>query len=289
MNSLENAYKIFRLYQSRYQDRYNLQKELLQEIRFMDLKQERKILKDRSKSKRPDTLDSITQLWKDNLVNDVIQLSLNGNSLDETKNKLIKKINNQFNYFKQTKSEDVLDLYFNSIALSYGPHSAYMSPKRVEDFDIDMKLSLEGIGALLTSDGLYTTIASLVPGGPAEKSNKLKPNDKIVGVAQSNEETITDVIGWRIDDVVRLIRGPKDTKVHLEIIPSTSLDDSQTKLIEITRGIVNLEDQAAEKNWPPPSTPRRRWPRRVRRARILGCLLDTNKSSPVEICHILCR
>ena len=87
----------------------------------------------------------------------------------------------------------------------------------------------------------------LVPGGPAEKSNKLKPNDKIVGVAQSNEETITDVIGWRIDDVVRLIRGPKDTKVHLEIIPSTSLDDSQTKLIEITRGIVNLEDQAAEK------------------------------------------
>ena len=94
---------------------------------------------------------------------------------------------------------------------------------------------------------MYTTIASLVPGGPAEKSNKLKPNDKIVGVAQSNEETITDVIGWRIDDVVRLIRGPKDTKVHLEIIPSTSLDDSQTKLIEITRGIVNLEDQAAEK------------------------------------------
>ena len=247
MNSLENAYSIYRLYQSRYQDRYNLQKELLQEIRFMDLKQERKILKDRSKSKRPDTLDSITQLWKDNLVNDVIQLSLNGNSLDETKNKLIKKINNQFNYFKQTKSEDVLDLYFNSIALSYGPHSAYMSPKRVEDFDIDMKLSLEGIGALLTSDGLYTTIASLVPGGPAEKSNKLKPNDKIVGVAQSNEETITDVIGWRIDDVVGLIRGPKDTKVQLEIIPSTSLDDSQTKLIEITRGIVNLQDQAAEK------------------------------------------
>ena len=246
-NSLENAYKIFHLYQSRYQDRYDLQKKLLSEIKLMDLKQDRKILKDRSKIKRPNTLESVTQLWEDNLVNDVIQLSLNGNNLDETGNKIIKKINNQFNYFKQTKSEDVLDLYFNSIARSYGPHSDYMSPKRVEDFDIGMKLSLEGIGALLTSDGLYTTIASLVPGGPAEKSNKLKPNDKIVGVAQSKEETITDVIGWRIDDVVRLIRGPKETKVQLEIIPSTSLDDSQTKVIEITRGIVNLEDQAAEK------------------------------------------
>ena len=122
-----------------------------------------------------------------------------------------------------------------------------MSPKRSEDFDIDMKLSLEGIGALLTTDGMYTSISSLVPGGPAEKSNKLKANDKIIGVAQENEEILTDIIGWRIDDVVQLIRGPKNTKVKLEIIPSTSLDESQTKVIEITRNIVMLEDQAANK------------------------------------------
>ena len=95
-----------------------------------------------------------------------------------------------------------------------------------EDFDIDMSLSLEGIGALLSTDGLYTTISSLVPGGPAEKSDKLKPNDRIVGVAQETEDEITDVIGWRIDDVVQLIRGPKDTEVKLEVIPSTSLDES---------------------------------------------------------------
>ena len=122
-----------------------------------------------------------------------------------------------------------------------------MSPRRTEDFDIGMSLSLEGIGALLSTDGLYTTISSLVPGGPAEKSDKLKPNDRIVGVAQETEDEITDVIGWRIDDVVQLIRGPKDTEVKLEIIPSTSLDESQTKIITLTRNVVKLEDQAAEK------------------------------------------
>tara|TARA_B100000700_G_C15058806_1_gene864414 strand:- start:5970 stop:7376 length:1407 start_codon:yes stop_codon:yes gene_type:complete len=121
-----------------------------------------------------------------------------------------------------------------------------MSPKRMEDFEIDMRLSLEGIGALLSSDGLYTTIASLVPGGPAEKTDKLKPKDKIIGVAQEGEDDITDVIGWRIDDVVQLIRGPKNTNVRLEIIPSSSVDESETKIIEITRNVVKLEDQAAE-------------------------------------------
>ena len=110
-----------------------------------------------------------------------------------------------------------------------------------------MSLSLEGIGALLSTDGLYTTISSLVPGGPAEKSDKLKPNDRIVGVAQETEDEITDVIGWRIDDVVQLIRGPKGTEVKLELIPSTSLDESVTKIITLTRNVVKLEDQAAEK------------------------------------------
>ena len=123
-----------------------------------------------------------------------------------------------------------------------------MSPKRKEDFDINMSLSLEGIGALLSSDGMYTIISSLVAGGPAEKSDSIKPNDRIIGVAQDGDENITDVIGWRIDDVVKLIRGPKDSKVKLEIIPATSLDDSNTQVIEITRNIVKLEDQAAEKN-----------------------------------------
>jgi len=245
--SLEKAFKIFGLYRSRYSERHQLQKRLLSEIENLDLRQNRKILKDRSESKRKETTEDLKVLWEDLLINDVIQLNLTGNDLNETGIKLTKRIDNQFNFFERTTSEDVVDLYINSIALSYGPHTTYMSPKRTEDFDIDMSLSLEGIGALLSTDGLYTTITSLVPGGPAEKSDKLKPNDRIVGVAQETEDEITDVIGWRIDDVVQLIRGPKDTEVKLEVIPSTSLDESQTKIITLTRNVVKLEDQAAEK------------------------------------------
>ena len=245
--SLEKAFNIFELYRSRYSQRYHLQKSLLSEIENLDLRKNRRILKDRSESKRKETNEDLKVLWEDLLINDVIQLNLNGNDLNETGIKLTKRIDNQFNFFERTTSDDVVDLYINSIALSYGPHTAYMSPKRTEDFDIDMSLSLEGIGALLSTDGLYTTISSLVPGGPAEKSDKLKPNDRIVGVAQETEDEITDVIGWRIDDVVQLIRGPKDTEVKLEVIPSTSLDESQTKIITLTRNVVKLEDQAAEK------------------------------------------
>jgi len=245
--SLEQAFKIFELYRSRYLERHQLQKSLLSEIETLDLRQNRKILKDRTESDRKETIEDLMRLWEDLLINDVIQLNLSGNDLNETKNKLTKRIDNQFNFFERTKSEDVIDLYINSIALTYGPHTTYMSPKRTEDFDIDMSLSLEGIGALLSNDGLYTTIASLVPGGPAEKSNKLKPNDRIVGVAQETEDVITDVIGWRIDDVVQLIRGPKNTEVKLEVIPATSLDETQTKIITLTRNFVKLEDQAAQK------------------------------------------
>jgi len=245
--SLEKAFNIFGLYKSRYSQRYNLQKSLLSEIENLDLRKNRRILKDRSESKRKETTEDLKVLWEDLLINDVIQLNLNGNDLIDTGIKLTKRIDNQFNFFERTTSDDVVDLYINSIALSYGPHTNYMSPKRTEDFDIDMSLSLEGIGALLSTDGLYTTISSLVPGGPAEKSDKLKPNDRIVGVAQETEDEITDVIGWRIDDVVQLIRGPKDTEVKLEVIPSTSLDESQTKIITLTRNVVKLEDQAAEK------------------------------------------
>ncbi len=245
--SLEQAFKIFALYRSRYVERYQLQKSLLSEIETLDLRQNRKILKDRAESDRKETIEDLERLWEDLLINDVIQLNLSGNDLNETKNKLTKRIDNQFNFFERTKSEDVIDLYINSIALTYGPHTTYMSPKRTEDFDIDMSLSLEGIGALLSNDGLYTTISSLVPGGPAEKSNKLKPNDRIVGVAQETEDVITDVIGWRIDDVVQLIRGPKNTEVKLEVIPATSLDESQTKIITLTRNFIKLEDQAAQK------------------------------------------
>ena len=203
--------------------------------------------RDLSDAERLNNQKELRDLWVDLSTNDVIQLMLSGNTLEESVSKTKKRMSNQLNYFLQTRNEDVFNIFVNSIAAVYGPHTAYMSPKNSEDFDINMSLSLEGIGALLSSDGLYTSISSLVPGGPAEKTDLLQPEDKIVGVGQDDTGEIVDVVGWRIDDVVDLIRGPKGSKVRLEIIPSSALNDSETKEILIVRNVVKLEDQAAEK------------------------------------------
>ena len=244
---LQIAYDLFNKYIDRYQERYEVQIEFLKEVNEEDLHGNRKIERMLSEGSRQISSDALRDLWQDLSTNDVIQLMLAGNSLGESVEKTIKRMNNQLNYFQQTRGEDVFNIFVNSIASIYGPHTAYMSPKTSEDFDINMSLSLEGIGALLSSDGLYTSISSLIPGGPAEKTDSLKPEDKIIGVGQDADGEIVDVIGWRIDDVVDLIRGPKGSTVRLEIIPSTALSDNETKEVEIIRNVVKLEDQAAEK------------------------------------------
>ncbi|MDC0591211.1 carboxy terminal-processing peptidase, partial [Gammaproteobacteria bacterium] len=240
-------FKLFNLYVSRYQERYQRQIDFLNTAQLESFDTPRALLRDLSEIERLNSLDDLNALWIDLSTNDVIQLMLSGNTLEEAITKTIKRMDNQLNYFLQTRNEDVFNIFVNAIASIYGPHTNYMSPKNSEDFDINMSLSLEGIGALLSSDGLYTSISSLVPGGPAEKTESLKPKDKIIGVGQDEFGEIIDVIGWRIDDVVDLIRGPKGSKVRLEIIPSTSLNDSETREIEIIRNVVKLEDQAAEK------------------------------------------
>ena len=247
-SDLVEIFKLFEIYKNRYLTRHTVQVEFLGQLTGQDLLLNKKIRRDRSEAIRSNRLDELRTLWKDLIINDVIQLILSGNTLEEAKEKLSKRLTNQKNFFSQTRHEHIFNIYANSLTGSYGPHTNYMSPKTKEDFDINMSLSLEGIGALLSSDGMYTTIASLVAGGPAEKSDSIKPNDRIIGVAQDGDENITDVIGWRIDDVVRLIRGPKDSKVKLEIIPATSLDDSNTQIIEIKRNVVKLEDKAAKKD-----------------------------------------
>ena len=246
-NDLEIAFFLFNNYVKRYKQRYKTQINFLDDISENNLKSSRTLIRTLSEGERLNTLDELKKLWIDLSINDVIQLMLSGNTIDESVSKTVKRMENQLNYFEQTRNEDVFNIFVNSIASVYGPHTAYMSPKNSEDFDINMSLSLEGIGALLTSDGLYTSISSLVPGGPAEKTESLKPEDKIIGVGQDEKGEIIDVIGWRIDDVVDLIRGPKVSKVRLQIIPSTSINDNETKEIEIIRNVVKLEDQEAER------------------------------------------
>ena len=244
---LDIAFNIFNQYVDRYQLRYQTQMDFLDNINEENLYSSRTLIRDLSESERLKSLQSLKNLWVDLSINEIIQLMLSGNTLEEAKDKTKKRMNNQLNYFEQTRNEDVFNIFVNSIASIFGPHTTYMSPKNSEDFDINMSLSLEGIGALLSSDGLYTSISSLVPGGPAEKTDLIKPKDKIIGVGQDDEGKMVDVIGWRIDDVVELIRGPKGSKVRLEIIPSSALSDTETKEIEIVRNVVKLEDQAAEK------------------------------------------
>ena len=182
--------------------------------------------------------------WEKRITDSLIRLLLNDKDQEEARKLLVKRYQTQIKQFEQRDSQDVLQIYANALASLYDPHTAYFSPRRNENFQISMSLSLEGIGAELTTEDEYTKVIRVIPGGPADLHGSLKAEDKIVGVGQ-DEEDIVDVIGWRIDDVVALIRGAKDTSVRLEYIPANG-DSSNTKIIKILRDKVKLEDKSAQ-------------------------------------------
>lgn len=191
--------------------------------------------------------DELDKLWSKRLENSLLSLKLSGKDLADAKKTLNRRLENQLKRITQTRDEDVFQIYMNAYTQLYDPHTQYQSPRSSETFNIRMKLSLEGIGALLQTEDEFTKVVSLVPGGPASQAGELKPADKIIGVGQDNEE-IVDVIGWRLDEVVDLIRGPKASTVRLQVIPANAKDNSQTKVISIVRNTVKLEDQAAKKS-----------------------------------------
>ena len=190
------------------------------------------------------TQEEASEFWEKRLVDSMIRLLLNEKDEADARELLIKRYKNQIKQFEQRDSQDVLQLYANALASLYDPHTSYFSPRANENFQINMSLSLEGIGAELSTEDDYTKINRIVPGGPADLHGVLKAEDKIVGVGQA-EEDIVDVIGWRIDDVVALIRGAKDTTVRLQFIPSKG-DSSNTKTITIVRDTVKLENKSAQ-------------------------------------------
>ncbi|MBL6811714.1 MAG: carboxy terminal-processing peptidase [SAR86 cluster bacterium] len=246
--SLDEIFKIYQNYSDRTLELINYQKDAVNLIiTSSDLNTTEFIKKSREDEKRFNSLGSIKNYHALLIKNEFINILLSNDNFENSKSKLLKRLKNRIKSLKRIKSDDIFSLYINSITSLYDPHTNYLSPKSQEDFEINMSLSLEGIGAILSIEDGITKIVRLIPGGPADKSGLLKVNDKIVGVASLPENDIEDVRDWRIDEVVRLIRGPKNTKVRLEIIPNSSPDDILGRVIEITRGLVKLEDQAAKK------------------------------------------
>ena len=244
---LEPAFTIFNTYRMRLLDRTKF---LLEEIDkglsaigfdsedSMDIEREEKPWSDNNQ-----VLDTY---WRKRIKAAALTLILNGKTLEEAEQLLRKRYTNRLKQAKQTNSEDAFQLYINAFTNTYDPHTQYFSPRTSRNFDINMSLSLEGIGAVLKGDEDYTSVIELVPAGPAQKSGLLGPADKIISVGQGTAGPLIDVVGWRLDDVVELIRGPKDSKVRLEIIKAGS-DSGSSEVIEITRNKVALEEQAAQK------------------------------------------
>lgn len=191
-------------------------------------------------------IDELKNLWKKQTKNDLLSLMISGSLSDEPINNLAKRYKNRIKRINQQKEEDIFSLVVNVLSKAFDPHSSYLSPKSSEDFDMDMSLKLEGIGALLGLEDDYTKIVSLVPGGPAEKSGLIEPEDKVISIRQGDEESYEDVIGWRIDDVVDLIRGKSGTKVEIEFLSSDSLNENVKKKVLLTREEVKLEDRAVK-------------------------------------------
>lgn len=245
--NLAPAFTIFNLYHERVIDRFEKIIASLQEgIDQYDFEVEESLELDREDTPWATSQEELDDLWRKRLKNSVLNLKLADKQIDEIQKLLVKRYQNRLTRTRQTNSEDVYQLYINSFTKSYDPHTQYFSPRTSENFNINMSLSLEGIGAVLQIEDEYTKVVSLVPAGPADKSKKIHPDDKIISVGQDKDGEMVDVVGWRLDEVVQLIRGKKDTIVRLEIIPASAKDSSESKLIQITRNKVKLEEQSAK-------------------------------------------
>ena len=197
---------------------------------------------DREKAAFPKNEEEANKLWEERVKNDIINLKLKDKKWSEIKSKLTKRYNLAIRRLTQTKADDILQTYLNAFAREIDPHTSYLAPRTAKSFNESMNLSLEGIGATLQSEDDETSIKSLVPGAPAEKSKKLHPGDKIIGVGQATGE-IEDIVGWRLEDIVEKIKGKKGTKVRLEIEPSKG---GKSRIITLVRDKVRIEDQAAK-------------------------------------------
>lgn len=246
---LDAGFTIYKRYLDRVKERLDFALTVLGKgVDKMDFNGNETLEVDRKNDPWPKDKTELDTLWRKRVMDEVLRLKIAGKDPKAIQDLLVKRYKNQLVRLDQTRAEDIFQAYINTFAQSYDPHTNYLSPDSAENFDINMSLSLEGIGAVLQSDNDQVKVVRLVPAGPADKTKQLAPSDKIVGVAQGDKEMV-DVIGWRLDEVVKLIRGAKGSVVRLEVIPHTNAPNDQTsKIVSITREAVKLEEQAAKKS-----------------------------------------
>ncbi|MBA0176187.1 carboxy terminal-processing peptidase [Pectobacterium carotovorum] len=238
---LDVPYALYNLAQKRRFERFQYALSLLDKP--VDLTGNETFELDRSKAPWPQNVGELNRLWDAKVKYDWLSLKLTGKDDKDIKETLTKRYQFAIRRLAQSNSEDVFQLVMNAFAREIDPHTSYLSPRNTEQFNTEMSLSLEGIGAVLQMDDDYTMINSMVPGGPAAKSKNITVGDRVVGVGQ-NGKPMVDVIGWRLDDVVALIKGPKGSKVRLEILPAGK--GTKTRIVTLTRERIRLEDRAVK-------------------------------------------
>tara|TARA_B000000437_G_scaffold24087_1_gene16581 strand:+ start:4196 stop:6235 length:2040 start_codon:yes stop_codon:yes gene_type:complete len=241
---IELAYDLINLYFERLIEYSEFQINLIQTVDFDFTKDEYLDIFYEDNQWLTDFTD-LKDLWRLETKNDLLVAKISDSSSSDPKVDLVKRYQNRIRRINQQKEEDIFSLAINILTNQFDPHSSYLSPRSAEDFDMNMSLKLTGIGALLGVEDDYTKIISLVPGGPAEKSGKIKPEDRIAKIKQKNSKEFVDVVGWRIDEVVDLIRGEIGTELEIEFISFESEDDTR-KLVTLKREEIKLEDRAAK-------------------------------------------
>jgi carboxyl-terminal processing protease len=245
-SDLQPAYEIFNIYLDRVRERVAFSRNAAHQP--MDFTIDEYYQFDRSEAPWAESMADLDEIWRKRVKNDYLRLKLTDKEDTKIVETLDERYDNMERRINELKADDVFQFFMNAFAQSIEPHTSYLSPRTSENFEISMKLSLEGIGALLSRQSEYTTIASVVPGGPADQDGRLKAGDRITAVGQGKDGKMVDVIGWRVDDVVELIRGPKDTMVRLEVLPEDASVSTPPSSIEIVRNEVKLEEQAARSN-----------------------------------------
>ncbi|QMU60625.1 MAG: tail-specific protease [Gammaproteobacteria bacterium] len=241
---LSPPFQMFRLYQARVEERVLFALDQLKTK--YDFKVDEELIIDRSELSWATGNHELNEIWRKRVKNDVLTLRLADKKPSEIKETLEKRYKGIAKRSEQIDAEDVYQLFINAFASTLEPHTNYLSPRTSENFEIRMSLSLEGIGALLRTDGEYTVVEKVIPGGPADLSDLLHGSDRIVGIAQQNDKEFKDVVGWRLEEVVQLIRGSKGTDVKLQILPGDEGQAAKITEIKITRDKIKLEEQAAK-------------------------------------------